>query len=321
MIFYEDGKTYEVEPEKVSKTKVNHINKVGNRYLFYVFDRSRNRNHVFFGAKTLKDAVSIHIPYENPDYIEITLKNNFISTYSHSRNVFTRPAVRDIPIGEKCIFGNLQNCIILGKNNVSYYVKIADDPNNIKYDVVHWSHVVPVMKREYFENPRNNIRYYNTTISDLMHKMFYFGCDMNPDYQRGNVWTAEQEEKLIDSVFKQINIGAFIFAHKDWAKNHEIVDDMFEIVDGKQRLTAILHFIEGKIKYNGLYYHEMHNFNRNFFEDTQVLVGEIEFRNGIYNKQEILENFIRLNECGSSMNKDVIEHAKALKSCMSEKTN
>ena len=71
------------------------------------------------------------------------------------------------------------------------------------------------------------------------------------------------------------------------------------------------YFIEGKIKYNGMYYHEMHNYNRSFFEDTQIMVGEISFRNG-YNKKEVLENFIRLNECGSTMNNDIIKNAKEL---------
>ena len=136
---------------------------------------------------------------------------------------------------------------------------------------------------------------------------------MNPEYQRGNVWTVEQEEKLIDSIFKQINIGAFVFVEKDWACNGDVVDDMYEILDGKQRLTAILHFVEGKIKYNGLCYHEMSRYNQFFFEDTQILMGELKFRDE-YDKKKVLENFIRLNECGSTVDSSVIEKAKEIKS-------
>lgn len=310
--FYEDGKTYDVDSSKISRTKVNHINKVENQYMFYVLDKKNNRNHVFFKAKTLKEAAAMQIPYEDKDYIAIRLSNNYIERYGHSHNVFLRPAERDMAVGDKCSFGNIDNFTILAKDNVSYYVKIEND-NGTKYDILHWSQANPAVVREPFENPRNDIWYSNTTISSLLHKMFYFGCDMNPEYQRGNVWTVEQEEKLIDSIFKQINIGAFVFVEKDWACNGDVVDDMYEILDGKQRLTAILHFVEGKIKYNGLCYHEMSRYNQFFFEDTQILMGELKFRDG-YDKKKVLENFIRLNECGSTVDSSVIEKAKEIKS-------
>lgn len=311
MVFYENGKTYDVTKDKIVDTRENDIKKVGNKYVFFLHDKRHDRYHVFFKANTLKEAVSIPIPYEDKDYIEITLFNNYINMYGHSKNVFKRPETRDIQIGEKCSFGNIHNCTVLGKNDVSYYLKIEKENGKLSYDVVHWFYVVKENTNDFFENPKKNIFYKNTTISDLLHKLFYFGCDMNPDYQRGNVWTKEQEEKLIDSIFKQINIGSFIFAEREWNNGCDVIGDMYEIVDGKQRLTAILHFIEGKIKYNGMYYHEMHNYNRSFFEDTQIMVGEISFRNG-YNKKEVLENFIRLNECGSTMNNDIIKNAKEL---------
>ena len=310
MRFYENGKEYEVSDDKLSNTRANHIKKVGNQYMFFLRDKKNDCYHVFFKANTLKEALLMPIPYEDKDYIEITLTNHYIDTYSHSKNVFKRPEIRDISIGDKCSFGNIHNCTILGKNDVSYYVKIEDN-GKLRYDVIHWSQVVEEKQRIAFENPRNNITYSNTTISNLLHKMFLFGCDMNPEYQRGNVWTVEQEEKLIDSIFKQINIGSFIFAERYWCNGQKVIGDMYEIVDGKQRLTAILHFIEGKIKYNGLYYHEMHNYNRNFFEDSQIMVGEISFKNG-YNKKEVIENFIRLNECGSTMKGNIIEQAKKI---------
>ena len=42
-------------------------------------------------------------------------------------------------------------------------------------------------------------------------------------------------------------------------------------------------------------------------------MGELNFRNKSYDKKEVLENFIRLNESGSSMDKEIIEKAKRMK--------
>lgn len=309
MKFFENGKVFENEKAVISN-KTEFI-KLGNKYVYALFDPRNDWYHIFFRASSLKEAEATPIPREDKDFIEISLARHFNDTYTHSKNVIYCPENLVIPVGTEVYYGHFKKCVVLGRDNVCYYIKVIDDNDMMSYQIVHWS-AIKAVRGNYFVNPRNNIRYYTGTISNLLHKILFFGCDMNPEYQRGNVWTVEQEEKLIDSIFKQINIGAFIFAEKDWTKGHDVVDDLYEIVDGKQRLTAILHFIEGKIKYNGLYYHEMHEYNRSFFEGTNVMIGEINFQNG-YNKKEVIENFIRLNECGSTVDSAVIEKAKALK--------
>lgn len=312
MKFFENGKVF----EKNATTSKNHpFLKIGNRYVYAVYDIRNGWHHIFFDGKNLEEIQKKEMPFEDKEYIKIALAKKYEEVYSRSKNVFKRPEKRDIEIGAKVAIGNLMDCTILDKDDVSYYVRINDNhKNTVRYNVVHWNHVhIYNPNQEAFEMPVNDIFYSNTTISDLLNKMFYFGCDMNPSYQRGNVWTVEQEEKLIDSIFKKINIGAFVFAVKDWENGKEAIDDMYEIVDGKQRLTAILHFVEGKIKYNGLYFHEMHRFNQYAFEESQVMVGELNFRKKGYNRNEVLENFIRLNECGSSMNPNIIQNAKKLK--------
>ena len=71
-----------------------------------------------------------------------------------------------------------------------------------------------------------------------------FNVDLDPDYQRGHVWTIEQQAKFM---------GAFI---EDYSQlNPIILNDVgqlklerTEVVDGKQRITAILDWIEGKFE-------------------------------------------------------------------------
>lgn len=60
--------------------------------------------------------------------------------------------------------------------------------------------------------------------------------ELNPSYQRGNVWTDKESSELIDSVLRGIPLPSIIL-------NQRKGDEALEIVDGKQRLTAILRFI------------------------------------------------------------------------------
>ncbi len=60
--------------------------------------------------------------------------------------------------------------------------------------------------------------------------------ELNPSYQRGNVWTDKESSELIDSVLRGIPLPSIILNKPKGSKTHEIVD-------GKQRLTAILRFI------------------------------------------------------------------------------
>jgi hypothetical protein len=62
------------------------------------------------------------------------------------------------------------------------------------------------------------------------------GLELNPSYQRGNVWTDKESSELIDSVLRGIPLPSIILNQREG-------DETLEIVDGKQRLTAILRFI------------------------------------------------------------------------------
>lgn len=60
--------------------------------------------------------------------------------------------------------------------------------------------------------------------------------DLNPSYQRDSVWSVADSQKLIDSILRGIPIPSIILTQMEGG-------DHLQIVDGKQRLTAILRFI------------------------------------------------------------------------------
>lgn len=69
---------------------------------------------------------------------------------------------------------------------------------------------------------------------------------VNRKYQRKLVWTVDEKEYLIDSILNDLPIPLILLA--------KTADDGFEIIDGLQRLNAIISFIENRYAKDGLYF-------------------------------------------------------------------
>lgn len=84
-----------------------------------------------------------------------------------------------------------------------------------------------------------------------------YGLDLAPDYQRGHVWSHEQQAHFIENVFRGV-ITRTGMAIKLNCPNWE--DDSFAgdlcrgitILDGLQRLTAVRKFMAGEVRPFGL---------------------------------------------------------------------
>lgn len=73
-------------------------------------------------------------------------------------------------------------------------------------------------------------------LSTLVQFMKSKSLDLAPDYQREAVWSKEQKCGLIDSILNDFDIPKLYWFEK--GKN------LFEVVDGKQRLTTIYEFMQ-----------------------------------------------------------------------------
>ena len=69
---------------------------------------------------------------------------------------------------------------------------------------------------------------------------------VNRKYQRKLVWTVDEKEYLIDSIINDLPIPLILLAQTD--------DGKLEIIDGLQRLNAIISFIENRFSINGKYF-------------------------------------------------------------------
>lgn len=68
---------------------------------------------------------------------------------------------------------------------------------------------------------------------------------LNPDFQRGRVWSAAARSYLIDSILQQLPIPKIYMRTKIDLKTKRPIR---EVVDGQQRLRAILDFADDKLK-------------------------------------------------------------------------
>ena len=121
-----------------------------------------------------------------------------------------------------------------------------------------------------------------------------FGVDFNPSYQRELVWELVDEQKLIESVFNRVDIGKFVFIHLGYHS-----DIMYEILDGKQRLTALYRFYTDQFTYKGYYYSELPWSLKYIFEDTSVAVACTHKEK--LKEKDILNYFLKLNTSGKPM--------------------
>src|SRR5436190_14538105 len=70
---------------------------------------------------------------------------------------------------------------------------------------------------------------------------------VNPEYQRGVVWTAAQKKRLVDSVLRGYPIP-IIYLHHIRHEVGSLVSERFEVIDGQQRITAMAEYHEGAFK-------------------------------------------------------------------------
>lgn len=155
---------------------------------------------------------------------------------------------------------------------------------------------------------------------------FYTGSKLlvNRRYQRKLVWTIEEKSAFIDSIIKGYPVPLILLA--------EINNDSgtaYEIIDGMQRLNAIISFIEGEFSVDGQYFDLEAMAESKMMVDTkQIEQNEPKMKReictniasyvlplSIYkmeNESQIDEIFRRINSNGKHLSKQEIRQAGSL---------
>ena len=112
---------------------------------------------------------------------------------------------------------------------------------------------------------------------------------LDPDYQRGHVWTRKQQIKYIEYIMRGgISAKELFFNCSSWMRNF---NTPLEIVDGKQRLTAVLKYMNNEFP---AFSHYVRDFRR--VGDPCNFIVTI---NDLKTRKEVLQWYLDLNTSGT----------------------
>lgn len=147
----------------------------------------------------------------------------------------------------------------------------------------------------------DRVEYEKMIVQDLLNLHKNGDLNLNPWYQRRSVWTQPQKAYLINTIFENKPIPSLYIRHSlDIAAEKSIR----EVVDGQQRVRAILEFVDDSfaarhpsytktVKYSQLKRHELESFKLTSLS-TGYLLGATD--------EDVIEIFGRLNSVAKSLN-------------------
>lgn len=186
--------------------------------------------------------------------------------------------------------------------------RTRDKPAENEFYVQPWHEIYKYEKGEsdFTKEEKYYIRQLNSSLSSLLSMVYspHAGVDFDVPYQREHVWKLEDKVELIDSIFNNVDIGKFVFIQNPYTH----MGRGYQVLDGKQRLTALCEFYEDRFPYKGVYYSQLSWRDKHTIQEHNVSYGYLEDpdQRGIY------ESFIKLNTCGKPMDRSHINKVKEL---------
>lgn len=148
------------------------------------------------------------------------------------------------------------------------------------------------------------VKYIEEEVSEM-------GLQLNPEFQRGHVWTEEQQIAWLEYHLRGGKSGNTIYLNNPFwnsvrkAKQGEYSD--YVCVDGLQRITAAQRFVHNKIKVFGSYFDEYEDKLRLVNDNTLILNV-----NDLKSEKEVLQWYIDMNAGGTPHTREEIERVKQM---------
>jgi len=124
--------------------------------------------------------------------------------------------------------------------------------------------------------------------------------DLEVDFQRSHVWTEIQQIKFVEFILRGGKTTPFLFNHPNWMNSFK---GEFVIVDGKQRLTALLKFLRGDLPVFGTYIYEITNLDLYKYEVSFWI-------NNLKTRKEVLNWYLELNSGGTPHTEDELDKVR-----------
>jgi len=130
------------------------------------------------------------------------------------------------------------------------------------------------------------------------------GLNVDPDYQRGHVWTEAQEIAYVEHILRGGCSGKDIYLnHPGWMKTFK---GPFEVVDGKQRIKAAMRFMNNEIPVFG-------TFKKDFEDRLPWMTCEFIIHvNILKTRKEVIQWYLEMNTGGTVHTPEEIERVRQL---------
>ena len=132
-----------------------------------------------------------------------------------------------------------------------------------------------------------------------------WGLVLIPDFQRGHVWTEEQQVAFVEFWLMGGKSGNIVYFNAPNYPN-TYADGSYVCVDGLQRITALRRFYYNEIKAFGHYYKE-------FEGRLSIMKCSMEIRvNNLKTREQVLQWYLEMNTGGTPHSKEEIDRVKEL---------
>lgn len=136
-------------------------------------------------------------------------------------------------------------------------------------------------------------------------------------YQRPLVWSIEDKQNLIESIYNNIDCGKILVRNRSWNEIRELVNKgetevaWKDVIDGKQRLNAMWDFVNDIFPdKNGTYFGDMNREAQHRMISHQLFSYSELPENS--DDKEVLLQFLKLNFAGVPQSIEHIEYVKSL---------
>lgn len=143
------------------------------------------------------------------------------------------------------------------------------------------------------------------TIDDYIEN---YDLELNPDFQRGNVWTKQQQIAWLEFFFKGGKTSRVVYFNcPEWALNLAPDSDIKNMccVDGLQRLTALLGFLHNEIPVFGYYFKD---FEDRLGHDYWIRINI----NSLQYRKDVLKWYLDMNSGGTVHSDTELDRVKKL---------
>ncbi len=134
-------------------------------------------------------------------------------------------------------------------------------------------------------------------------------------YQRPLVWSLEDKQNLIHSIYNRLSCGKIVIRNRgwNWLESRDNEDECYwtDVVDGKQRLNTIVEFMNNEFPdKNGVYYNDFSSVSKRKFTDHQLFTYQE--MNDTCTDEEVLEQFLLVNFAGVVQSEDHLQFVEKI---------